>query len=37
MGPNIKIPGNVITKANVDDPSNWGNGKAPSVEARPVN
>jgi ribose transport system substrate-binding protein len=36
-GPNIKIPGNVITKANVDDPSNWGNGKAPSVEVRPVN
>jgi ribose transport system substrate-binding protein len=30
-GPNLKIPGSVITKANVDGPSNWGNGKVPQV------
>ena len=36
-GANIKIPGSVITKANVDDPSNWGNGKVPSVKVQPVN
>jgi len=36
-GPNIKIPGSVITKANVDDPSNWGNGKIPSVKVELVN
>ena len=36
-GPNVKIPGSVITKANVDDPSNWGNGKVPSVKVQQVN
>ena len=36
-GPNLKIPGSVITKANVDDPSNWGNGKVPQVKVQPVN
>ncbi|HMR32796.1 MAG TPA: sugar ABC transporter substrate-binding protein [Geminicoccaceae bacterium] len=29
-GPNLKIPGAVITKENVDDPDFWGNQKAPS-------
>jgi ribose transport system substrate-binding protein len=36
-GPNLKIPGSVITKANVDGPSNWGNGKVPQVKVQPVN
>jgi ribose transport system substrate-binding protein len=36
-GPNLKIPGSVIRKANVDDPSNWGNGKVPQVKVQPVN
>ena len=30
-GPNLKIPGAAITKANVDDPRFWGNLKFPSV------
>jgi ribose transport system substrate-binding protein len=29
-GPNIKIPGAAITKANVDEPRFWGNLKAPA-------
>jgi ribose transport system substrate-binding protein len=29
-GPNIKLPGAAITKANVDDPAFWGNLKAPT-------
>jgi ribose transport system substrate-binding protein len=29
-GPNLKIPGAVITKDNVDDPRFWGNLKAPT-------
>jgi ribose transport system substrate-binding protein len=29
-GPNIKIPGSAITKANVDNPAFWGNQKPPT-------
>ena len=29
-GPNIKIPGSAITKANVDNPAFWGNLKPPA-------
>lgn len=29
-GPNLKIPGSVITKDNVEDPRFWGNLKAPA-------
>jgi ribose transport system substrate-binding protein len=36
-GPNMKIPGNVITKANVDDMANWGNGKVTEAKIEPVN
>ena len=35
-GPNIKIPGAAITKANVDEPRFWGNLKAPSEPVKPV-
>lgn len=35
-GPNLKIPGAVITKANVDDPDFWGNQKAPSGTVKVV-
>ena len=35
-GPNIKIPGAAITKANVDDPRFWGNLKAPTEPIKPV-
>ena len=35
-GPNVKIPGAAITKANVDDPRFWGNMKAPSEPIKPV-
>jgi ribose transport system substrate-binding protein len=35
-GPNIKIPGAAITKANVDEPRFWGNLKAPSDPVKPV-
>ena len=35
-GPNLKIPGAVITKANVDDPDFWGNQKAPSGQVKIV-
>jgi len=35
-GPNIKIPGAAITKANVDDPKFWGNMKPPSAPITPV-
>jgi ribose transport system substrate-binding protein len=35
-GPNVKIPGAAITKANVDDPHFWGNMKAPSEPVKPV-
>ena len=35
-GPNIKIPGAAITKANVDEPRFWGNLKAPSDKITPV-
>jgi len=30
-GPNLRVPGGVITKANVDDPKFWGNLKPPGV------
>ena len=33
-GPNIKIPGAAITKANVDDPGFWGNMKTPPSRSR---
>jgi ribose transport system substrate-binding protein len=35
-GPNIKIPGAAITKANVDEPRFWGNLKAPTDKITPV-
>lgn len=35
-GPNIKIPGAAITKANVDEPRFWGNLKAPTEAVTPV-
>jgi ribose transport system substrate-binding protein len=35
-GPNIKIPGAAISKANVDDPRFWGNMKAPAEPIKPV-
>ena len=35
-GPNLKIPGAAITKANVDDPKFWGNMKPPSGPIKPV-
>jgi ribose transport system substrate-binding protein len=35
-GPNIKIPGAAITKANVDEPRFWGNLKAPADKITPV-
>lgn len=35
-GPNLKIPGAAITKANVDDPKFWGNLKVPSSPVTPV-
>lgn len=35
-GPNLKVPGHVITKANVDDPANWGNLKPPSDPVKSV-
>jgi ribose transport system substrate-binding protein len=34
-GPNIKIPGAAITKANVDEPRFWGNLKAPADKITP--
>jgi len=35
-GPNIKLPGAAITKANVDDPKFWGNMKTPEAPITPV-
>jgi hypothetical protein len=35
-GPNLKIPGAAITKANVDEPRFWGNLKAPAEPVKPV-
>jgi ribose transport system substrate-binding protein len=35
-GPNIKIPGAAISKANVDDPAFWGNLKPPTTAVKPV-
>jgi ribose transport system substrate-binding protein len=35
-GPNIKIPGAAITKANVDEPRFWGNMKLPSEAVTPL-
>jgi ribose transport system substrate-binding protein len=35
-GPNIKIPGAAISKANVDEPRFWGNLKAPSEPVKAV-
>jgi ribose transport system substrate-binding protein len=35
-GPNLKIPGAAITKANVDDPKFWGNMKPPTTPVKPV-
>jgi ribose transport system substrate-binding protein len=35
-GPNIKIPGAAISKANVDEPRFWGNLKAPAEPVKPV-
>jgi ribose transport system substrate-binding protein len=35
-GPNIKIPGAAITKANVDDPAFWGNLKPPTATVKSV-
>jgi ribose transport system substrate-binding protein len=35
-GPNIKIPGAAISKANVDEPRFWGNLKAPTDPVTPV-
>lgn len=35
-GPNMKVPGRVITSANVDDPANWGNLNAPSGPVQSV-
>jgi ribose transport system substrate-binding protein len=35
-GPNIKLPGAAITKANVDDPKFWGNMKTPDTKVAPA-
>ena len=35
-GPNIKIPGAAITKANVDEARFWGNLKPPTTPIKPV-
>ena len=35
-GPNIKIPGAAITKANVDEPRFWGNMKMPAEGVAPA-
>jgi ribose transport system substrate-binding protein len=35
-GPNLKIPGAAITKANVDEPRFWGNMKMPDEKITPV-
>ncbi len=35
-GPNIKIPGAAITKANIDQPKFWGNMKAPTDAVKSV-
>ena len=35
-GPNIKLPGAAITKANVDDPGFWGNMQTPATPVAPV-
>ena len=35
-GPNLKIPGAAITKANVDDAKFWGNLKPPNTPVKPV-
>lgn len=35
-GPNLKIPGAAITKANVDEPRFWGNLKPPADPIKPV-
>ena len=35
-GPNIKIPGAAITKANVDNPAFWGNQKPPTDTVKSV-
>jgi ribose transport system substrate-binding protein len=35
-GPNLKIPGAAITKANVDEPRFWGNLKAPTEKIKPI-
>jgi ribose transport system substrate-binding protein len=35
-GPNLKIPGAAITKANVDEPRFWGNLKAPADKVMSV-
>ena len=35
-GPNLKIPGAAISKANVDEPRFWGNLKAPAEPVKPV-
>lgn len=35
-GPNLKIPGAAITKANVDEARFWGNLKAPAEPIKPV-
>ena len=35
-GPNLKIPGAAITKANVDESRFWGNLKAPAEPIKPV-
>jgi ribose transport system substrate-binding protein len=35
-GPNLKIPGAAITKANVDEPRFWGNMKMPAEKITPV-
>jgi ribose transport system substrate-binding protein len=35
-GPNLKIPGAAITKANVEDPKFWGNMKPPATPIKAV-
>jgi ribose transport system substrate-binding protein len=35
-GPNLRLPGAAITKANVDEPRFWGNLKAPTDPIKPV-
>ncbi|MBY5406685.1 sugar ABC transporter substrate-binding protein [Rhizobium leguminosarum] len=35
-GPNLKIPGALVTKDNVDDPIHWANGKLPTQKVVPV-